>query len=241
MIRDLRGALQFLTIVPAGKSDILPGRAAWCFPIVGAMLGLAAAGVYWLAGHVFPPSAAAVLALLLLVVATGGLHEDGLADVADAVRSHRSRERILAILHDSRIGAHGGVAIGLSLLARWVALAELQDYFLLALPVALALSRSVLVLLAYWSDPAGEGMGKAFRSALTCGAAVAVSVEALAISSLAGWRGALLLMAVNLSVVACARAYFHRRIGGVTGDCLGAACQVAETASLFVFLCGNCI
>src|SRR5262245_60497906 len=100
----LFAAIQFLTVIPAPAGGP-PAPAAIFFPLVGATLGLAAGAIRLYAP--LPPAIAALLALVFLVAVTGALHEDGLADVADAFRAGRSPERILAILKDSRIGVYG--------------------------------------------------------------------------------------------------------------------------------------
>jgi adenosylcobinamide-GDP ribazoletransferase len=115
----LRAAIRFLTIVPIRGGDAPPGQAAAFFPLVGAMLGAAGAGVFVLASRAFPTSIAALATVAFWIAISGVLHEDGLADVADAVRAGRSRERVFAILKDSRIGTYAAVAILLSVLARW--------------------------------------------------------------------------------------------------------------------------
>jgi adenosylcobinamide-GDP ribazoletransferase len=114
-------AIQFLTIVRV-PGDGPPARGAIFFPVVGAGIGLAAGAIRLGAAKLFPPSIAALLALAFLIVATGALHEDGLADVFDAFRAGRSPEKIQAILKDSRIGVYGAVALLILLLLRWQAI-----------------------------------------------------------------------------------------------------------------------
>src|ERR1051326_7376092 len=96
----LLAAIRFLTIIPVRGGDAPPGKAAAFFPLVGAMLGAAGAGIYLLTSRAFPGSVAALATVAFWVVISGVLHEDGLADVADAVRAGRSRDRMLAILKD---------------------------------------------------------------------------------------------------------------------------------------------
>jgi adenosylcobinamide-GDP ribazoletransferase len=220
-------ALQFLTILPVPSGAASPARGAWAFPLVGAMLGLAA--VPLLALPLGP-----ALALLLLCVLTGGLHEDGLADVCDAVRGYRPRERMLAILKDSRIGAHGALALLFSVLLRWQALAHLQGNPWLRLPAAIGISRASMVLLAAWSKPAGEGLGSAFAAGLPRYAVWLAAIQCLLLAALAQWPAGAILAAANLLGIALCRAWFERRLGGVTGDCLGFQCQLSEAISLVV-------
>src|SRR5947208_15930307 len=118
MMGRFLAAVQFLTIVPAAGGGPACAGAIF-FPLVGALIGLAAGGVRILAGKIFPAPIAGLLALGMLIAITGALHEDGLADVFDAFRAGRSPERIQAILKDSRIGVYGAVALVMTLLMRW--------------------------------------------------------------------------------------------------------------------------
>ncbi len=102
-MRTFLAAVSFLTVIPAPGNDVPPGRAAIFFPIVGAILGAAGAGLFIAASFVLPPSLAALITVAFWTLISGVLHEDGLADVADAMRAGRTREKMLAILKDSRI------------------------------------------------------------------------------------------------------------------------------------------
>src|SRR5580704_15523486 len=121
-MRTFLAAISFLTIIPAAGKDVPPGRAAIFFPLVGAILGAAGAGLFIAASLVLPASIAALITVAFWTTISGVLHEDGLADVTDAMRAGRTREKMLAILKDSRIGSYGAVAIVLSIVARWQAL-----------------------------------------------------------------------------------------------------------------------
>ena len=155
-----RAAIRFLTILPVRGGDAPPGRAAAFFPLVGAILGAAGAGVYLLTAKAFPISIAALATVAFWIAISGVLHEDGLADVADAVRAGRTRERVLAILKDSRIGTFGAIAILLSVLARWQALEYLATPRVLETLIASqAVPRAAMVAMAWCSRPAGSGLG----------------------------------------------------------------------------------
>ena len=243
---DFLAAMQFLTCVPVPSRpyDIgsLP-RSVVFFPLVGAVVGSGAALLHWLlAPHVARP-VAALFVLLYLVLVTGGLHEDGLADAADGFGGGRSRDQILAIMRDSRIGSYGGLALGCSVLLRLVHLASMPlaqvPHFLIAGSV---LSRWTILPLSYFlpsardPDPSGkEGQGARIAGRIPLGTLLAGTLFSFA-------AGLLLLKgqapAATLSVLALAwltGMYYKRRIGGVTGDCLGASVQLAELA---VYLCG---
>lgn len=231
MIRRFWGAWQFLTVLPLPSHTSSPGEAAIFFPLVGAFLGGAAGILFLIAQVVFNSSLAALIAIASLIGITGALHEDGLADVADAFRAGRSRERIMTILKDSRIGVYGALALIVSCTLRWQALAASQVNVVLGLAASLAVSRSSLVLLAFHTPVAGEGLGASFKIFLSSGVVRIVLAQALFSAFLCGWRGILIILASGL-VMVLARSYFCRRLGGVNGDCLGATCQAVETVNL---------
>jgi adenosylcobinamide-GDP ribazoletransferase len=236
-----RAAIRFLTILPVRGGDAPPGRAAAFFPLVGAMLGAAGAGVYLLAAKVFPVSIAALATVAFWIAISGVLHEDGLADVADAVRAGRTRERVLAILKDSRIGTYGAVAILLSVLARWQALEYLATPRVLETMIAAqAVPRAAMVAMAWCSRPAGSGLGYALASTLGTPAAVAAIAQGAAAALLCGWRPGLAMMAGSVLIVQASRGWFYVRLGGVNGDCLGFTEQLIEIFVLLMFACGSC-
>lgn len=224
---NLLAAFQFLTVLPIRSSAPDSGRAAVWFPLVGALLGLLAA-----AACTALPTQGPLLALMLLALVTGGLHEDGLADVCDALRAYRPREKMFAILHDSSIGAHGATALVFSILLRWQALAHMQGNLWLKLPVAFALSRAAMVLVAATLPAAGAGLGRHFRDTLPRYAVALVTFQAVALAALLNWPLAgfvLVSQAVALTIIA---RWFYLRLGGCTGDCLGFAGQISEAVSL---------
>ena len=186
------------------------------------------------AGHGVARPIAALLALAALLLVTGCLHEDGLADVADAIRAGRSREKMLAILKDSRIGTYGAVALLISVVLRWQALVNGGVNPVYALAAALAVSRGVMVVLAGITPACGEGLGRAFADAISPRVVAAVIAQAAAFSLLAGWAYAVAMLLSSGLIVMLARTWFMRRLGGVNGDCLGATCQVVETVNMVI-------
>jgi adenosylcobinamide-GDP ribazoletransferase len=233
MIGRLLGAIQFLTVISIPGKTATPGRSAPFFPLVGACLGAICGMVFETCQTLFGGSLAALIALSIAIALSGGLHEDGLADCADAIRAGRTREKMFAILKDSRIGVYGAVTLILCISLRWQALTHIQVNAALGLASSLALSRSSLVLLGAITVPVGSGLGTAFSQALTPTTSVLVAVQVVVASNLCGWRGVPMLM-VSAAIVVAARAYFTRRLGGVNGDCLGATCLTVESANLIV-------
>jgi adenosylcobinamide-GDP ribazoletransferase len=229
-------AVRTLTRIPTPEprrrmdASLLAWSAA-LYPLVGGLLGLAGWGVYAALRGVLPQAVLVVLILALWVALTGGLHEDGLADVADAFGSQTTREGIHRVLKDSHLGSYGVLALILSIALRWQALADMPPA---ALPAALlaaqAVPRAGITTLAYVAGPASPGSGGALAKSL-CGSQVATGwLIALLVVMPFGWKIALLSGAIALVVAALCQGYFHRKIGGVTGDCLGAANQLQEIA-----------
>ena len=161
---------------------------------------------------------------------TGALHEDGFADVADAFRAGRSRDKILAILKDSRIGAHGALALILISLLRWQALSANTENAVLPLATIFAVSRSSLVLMAWVTPPVAGGLGFEFSRALTTTGGHAFVPRRFYGPYFPTLQYCFCRVCSLLSLVA--RKYYIRRIGGVTGDCLGATCLIIETWGL---------
>jgi adenosylcobinamide-GDP ribazoletransferase len=234
MIGRFLGALQFLTVLPIRGRTSSPGEAAVFFPLLGALLGASGGLVLTVFETAVGRPIGALLTLAWLIALTGCLHEDGLADVADAIRAGRSRDKMMQILKDSRIGAYGAIALILSIALRWQGLAQSIVNPVAGLVAALTLSRTSLVTLAALVPPVGTG----FASACSPTVAVAVALQAVTIVAVAaaftGWRFAAAMITATSILVVLARWYFTRRLGGVNGDCLGATSQLVEIVNLVI-------
>jgi adenosylcobinamide-GDP ribazoletransferase len=240
-MRTFLGAISFLTIIPVRGATAKPGQAAIFFPLVGAMLGAAGAELYLAAGAVLPSEIASLMVVAFWAAISGVMHEDGLADVADALRAGRTKERMMAILKDSRIGTFGAVAIVLSLVARWQAVEHLATTRLLGVMIASqAVPRAAIVALAWISRPVGTGLGLAFSSTLTTTGAVIAIAQGVGAALVCGLRPGVVIILGAYLIIRFAQAYFYRRIGGVNGDCLGATEQTIEIFILVLFTCRNC-
>jgi adenosylcobinamide-GDP ribazoletransferase len=239
-IAELRLAFMLLSRLPVGRlAEPAPPLAAaiWAFPVVGAAVGALGAGAFalGLAAGV-PVAVAAGLALGVQVAATGALHEDGLADVADGFWGGRTPQRRLEIMRDSRIGSYGTIALVLALGLRWAAIAAVgaglgAGAAAAALVAAGMSSRAApAVLLALLPPARADGLGRAAGAgASRRGAGVAALIAALPVLAVPGMFAALLAQAAAAAGIArLARA----RIGGQTGDVLGASQQAAEIAAL---------
>lgn len=233
MWRSVVLAFGFLTRLPVrtGAVDARElGRAVTWFPLVGAALGgVALVACLLLAGRLAPGLVAAAL-VASAALATGGLHLDGLADVFDALGGGRGdRDRMLAIMRDSRIGAHGAAALVLALAAKLAAVAEIVDAGLLwpvfAAPVAARWSVVPLVVWFPYARP--DGLGKAFHG--HAGIAQLIGATALTALIIAGIGAHAVVPAlVALAIALAVASWLDRRLGGITGDVCGAAIELAE-------------
>jgi adenosylcobinamide-GDP ribazoletransferase len=233
-------ALQFLTRLPVNPGKDLPadslGKAAVFFPLVGLLVGAGGVALNHLLSPYVGRNVLVMLVLLYLVILTGGLHEDGLADAADGFGGGWRKEQILSIMRDSRIGSYGAIAITFSLLARYVCLdsfgARDFDRFLVAGQV---LNRWTALPLGFFLPSARQDNGQGARVAekvsglsLGLGTAMAAAIVGVALGS-RSVSTALVVVAVTVMT----GIYFWRRIGGVTGDCMGAANQLVEATIYF--------
>ena len=240
---ELKASLAFCTRLPLlGETPVTGGtlaRAAWAFPIAGLAVGLVGAVVYALA-HKFglPAWPASALAVAATLLATGCLHEDGLADTADSFGGG-TRERKLEIMRDSRIGSYALCALVMSLLLRVSALASLADPALVAaaLIAAHAAARATMPGLMFLVPPARSD-GLSFQAGRPASERVAAAVG-LGVLFLAGSLGLRLALEAAILLVIVTALFARqslKQIGGQTGDVVGALEQVSEVAVLLVAL-----
>jgi adenosylcobinamide-GDP ribazoletransferase len=243
---DFLTAVQFLTRVPVPRLNYdlqSLSRAVKFFPVVGLIIGGAAALLHLLLSPHLPRLVTALLVVSFLVAITGCLHEDGLADSADAFGGGSSREQILAILKDSRIGSYGGAALSLSLVARVFLLASLPlaqvSQYLIAAHV---LCRWTTLPLSYYLAPARDrdkeakaGQGARIASLTTRGTLTTGSIFTLIVCILTLRMHAVSAVTTTLLITLLSGFHYRQRIQGVTGDCFGATNQLAEMA---VYLTG---
>lgn len=239
-MHSLAIALGFLTVLPMrsegiGEEEV--GRALRFFPAVGLVLGLVIAGVGEVALTYLPSAVAAVGLVALLAMLTGGLHLDGAADLFDALGSGSGdRRRMLEIMRDSRIGAHGAAAVTLLLLAKASALTQILEHRdVAALVVFPAVARWAVVPLIMFFPPARQdGLGAVFKrhASLTDLAVASVFAGVIVIAC-----GRFLLAEVAaLSGSAALGLFVQSRLGGFTGDVCGAAIEIAEVICLVVLV-----
>jgi adenosylcobinamide-GDP ribazoletransferase len=241
-LRGARAAVTFLTRIPIGGFPYEEGEWRWAaawFPVVGAVIGGSAA-IIWTLAQPLGVMTAAVVCVGWTISLTGALHEDGLADTADALGGASSRARLFEILKDSRIGTFGAAALMMSVLLRVALLASLADLTSVTLVLTHCLARTAPVLLLASLDyvtPEARAKGRSFsrvtrgQALLAASSAVAIALGLTATTALPIRAVTAAFGVVGLVTISCG-AVFRRRVGGVTGDFLGAAEQIAECAVL---------
>ena len=239
-------AILFLTRVPVPsqpyEADAL-SRAVKFFPLVGLLIGAGGALLHFLLAPHLPGLIVAVLILIYFVCITGCLHEDGLADTADGFGGGWSREQTLIIMHDSRIGSYGAAALTLSLGARVLLISALPfAHVAQYLVAAHVLCRWTTLPLSYYLPPARtqrddqiDGQGARVAQLTSRGTLIVGTLFSFAIVVAVLRMHAIAPILISIAFTLVSGAYFKRRIGGVTGDCFGAANQITEIA---VYLSG---
>ncbi|BDT57487.1 adenosylcobinamide-GDP ribazoletransferase [Massilia varians] len=235
-------AVQFFTRLPiprwVGFEQEWLHHASRYFPLVGLVVGAIAAGVYAAAALVLPAPVAAVLSTAATIYATGAFHEDGFADTCDGLGGGMTRERVLEIMKDPRVGAYGAIGVVCMLGAKCSALAMLPPSSAIgALLLAHPLSRLAATSLIWRMEYArAEGKAKPLAERMTtaeftiAAATVALAAAILLMTDALDLRALLAALVASIAATWWLARKFARRIGGYTGDCLGAVQQLAEVA-----------
>ena len=234
-------ALQLLTSIPVPlKRELSPaqmGRATAYFPLVGLIIGGILAGLNWVLCLILPAPVTNIFLVALLVIITGALHIDGLADTCDGMAGHRSPEERWKVMHDSRTGAFGVVGIVLILLAKYVSLngisADNMTAVLLFMPVASRWAMVYAIFAFRYARP--EGLGKAYKEATRWPQFTAATIITIAIAAalypLISFTGLLSVAGIWIIITALSL-YFRYKFAGLTGDTYGAVNEVAEVITL---------
>ena len=243
---DVLSAVQFLTRVPVPsqgyEADSL-ARSVTYFPLIGALIGGSAAVFHLLLAPHLSRLAAAFCIILFLVMMTGCLHEDGLADSADGFGGGCGREKIMLIMRDSRIGTYGGAALIFSLLGRVLFLSSIPlPRVAPTLIVAHVLCRWTTLPLSHFLPPArtkdGEtikGLGGRIAWRTSKRTFIWGTVFSFGVALLLLKTRAMVPVAGSIALCLASGRFYKRRIGGVTGDCFGATNQITE---LGIYICG---
>lgn len=238
-MKSFFAAFQFLTILPwpkrAGRSADEIGKAAVFFPLVGLVLGAILVLINYALKLFVPAALLGVTLVALLAWLSRGFHLDGLADTFDGLGAGGGRERILKIMDDPRTGVFGVLAVVLVILFKARSIEMMDTERWRALLVAPLMGRWAMTLLAYRSTAAKAGLGALLLDSLR--PADIFFATAIALVLVAGFSGVVgigIMLWVGLFVTAC-KYFFHRRLGGVTGDTFGAVEELSETSALLLF------
>jgi adenosylcobinamide-GDP ribazoletransferase len=237
-VASLLAGLRFLTIIPIPWKSEEDGRffqasLLW-FPLIGLLIGAVTVFPVIFCVHSLPPSISAVLAMILLAGVSGCLHLDGLADSGDALLSARPRERALEIMRDSRSGAMGIVSLIFVLLGKYAALSSLPASVLIPALFVIPMASRTAIILSMALLPyarSGDGLGRLFYSTDKYTVAVLgvlfCSVVTLLFTSLQAALATILAIFVTVGIFSF---WCFRKLGGATGDTLGAVCELTELA-----------
>ncbi len=242
-MKDFLQALSFLTILPLGQGLSVEGkllaRSMAFFPLVGLVIGLILVVCYFLLLFLLPRAFVLWLEIGLLALLTRGLHLDGLADTVDGLASGGSKERILEVMRDSRIGAFGVISLIFLIGGKYLALDQISNA---SIPYALILmavmGRNSMVLVCFRSPYArpGEGLAKPFTENLGYRETALSLATAFGIALLAmGVKGILVFSGIVLFSLGY-RFFFIKKLEGVTGDVLGGANELSELLSLILLV-----
>jgi len=242
ILRTLKLAFAFLTIVPLGSHDAEPSEtdlafSRYAYPVVGLAIGLVLAGLSELLGRF--GSSPFVAAFVLLAASTGingGLHLDGLADTCDGLFLTGDAERRLSVMRDSHLGSFGVTALVLVLLGKFAALCSLAVHARsLALVMAAAISRTLILVSAGSASYARpEGTGRVLVEADTPRDALAATAFALAVGLVLACGPGLFATLMALALAVGLTRVASVRLGGITGDILGALIELEELAILVI-------
>ena len=235
-MKNLISALQFITILPLGKTESFdPPKMIPYFPLVGILLGLMLALFDSIVLRLWPPPVAALLDVMLLAVLTAAFHIDGLGDTADGLLGPRSRDKALEIMKDSRIGTMGLVAILFGLALKWGGLANLNAHRSILLIIIPAYARAA-ILFGMWYLPYGrhDGTGKPFFSEKISLKHFWGLIFPIGLSLILGLKAIWLNLAFVI-IIAMILLFYKKRMGCITGDMLGAMVEITE-AGLFLII-----
>jgi len=252
VLAPLMAALRFLTILPIRRGAEFDGlhfqAGLFFFPLIGLGVGVVALLAAALVGQVLPPSLTALVGIVVLAAISGCLHLDGLADSADGMLSSRPRAEKLVIMHDSRIGAMGVIAIVIVLLGKYAALSTVPPaqlaVMLLLMPLAGRCAIILTMALLPYARPEG-GLGNLFYSNNTRRAALPAAalwlVAAVVVVALAGFglQALLATLVIPTGTVLLFAAWCRRSLGGATGDTLGAVCELSELMAAVALTVGS--
>ena len=205
------------------------------YPVVGLVIGVVDLAVYWLVCLVLPEIYGIIFALLANFFVTGAFHLDGLSDTADGIYSARTKERMLEIMKDSRIGTNGGIAMCFDIMLKVVGLSccDMRWLMILMMPIAGKMVQGAIVYKAIYPRKTGIGI---YVCTVSLGTVIGTVILGLIAMTVAfSWWG-IIMYAVLFALAYLFRVYITGKIGGVTGDVMGAGSELAEIFLLILVL-----
>ena len=243
-------ALSFLTIIPLPHrretTSEEVGRSIVYFPLVGGIIGLILAGLNWLFGLFLPSAIVNGLLIVSLVVISGAIHLDGLADTCDGIAGYKTVEARWQVMRDSRVGAFGVIGVFLILLLKYVSLSSVPESWLMATLVLMPVMSRWTMVYAIFAYPYArpEGLGLAFKQEANWQRFIIATIITLAAAI--GWArlanvtyfylAGLAIMFGVWVIAAVLAAYLKRKLSGLTGDTYGAINETAEV-SVLILVC----
>jgi adenosylcobinamide-GDP ribazoletransferase len=245
MVREvtrLLAALQFLTVISVPwRREIQAaqlGKSAGFFPLVGAFIGGILVGLNYLFDLGLPPAVTRVLLLVILVVLTGGLHLDGLADTCDGLGGYRSVAERRRIMRDSRIGGYGVIGIVLLLLVKYIALIHIPDELMVSTLMLMPVASRWAVVYAIFTHPyaRSSGLGKDIKKGTGWPQFTLATIIAVAAAALSLWPVGLAIWLIIGLVAFVLAAWFKKLFAGLTGDNYGAINEICEVGVLILIV-----
>ena len=243
-LKILLTAIMFYTRIPVPKwtgfSAEALNNATRYLPLIGIFVGGFGGLVFWSSSQLFGVYISILISLIFMVLLTGAFHEDGLADFCDGFGGGLAKEQVLSIMKDSRIGTYGTIALVMLFLAKIFLVSEIRPVEIpLAIMVANAWSRLNPVLLIYTSEYVSDEEHSKSKPIGTKGSLATLLIALLLGLSplfLLAWEMVPFLICIQLFILFFFRMYLHRKIGGYTGDTLGALQQLSEIGFYITYL-----
>lgn len=234
-LEDFRLAVGFLTVLPVGKTTgFAPERMVYCFPLAGLFLGGIGALFFYSTQAFWPDSIRSLLTIVLFIIFSGGLHLDGLGDTADGLYGKGPMEKALEIMKDSRVGVMGLLAVLTVLAVKWAGLIEIRNHAVLCILIIPAYSRGAMIFGMHYLPYCREsGTGRPFFNHSITLKTYGFLLAPILLSFFSGTKG----ICINLVFILGTWGvlwYYKNRMGCITGDMLGAMCEIMEA---LLFLC----
>jgi adenosylcobinamide-GDP ribazoletransferase len=243
-IRIFLTAVMFYTRIPVpkwvGYSKENLNKATGYFPLVGVVVGAVGGGVFWLAQELLPLPIAIILSMIATILLTGAFHEDAISDFCDGFGGGYTKEQILTIMKDSRLGTYGAIGLVMTLLSRFVLLTNIDPAKMVVVLVAAhALSRLNAVGLIFTSSYVREdasSKSKPIGEKHNAATLILALVFGLIPLILLPWKSSAFIILALLLTLFFFRRYIHKIMGGYTGDMLGALQQISELVFYLIYL-----